>query len=75
MKTQNVLISGDGGCKISDLGLSKLIDPRFSLITAKHLGTIAYMAPEHVLRGRHGLASDIWALGIILWEVRSENCL
>ena len=68
MKTPNVLISNDGTCKISDLGLGRMIDVQASLVSTQDMSTLAYMSPEHI-KGRFGLASDIWSLSTILWEV------
>ena len=49
MKTPNVLISNDGTCKISDLGLSKMMKGDVATMTADSMGTLAWMAPEQVL--------------------------
>ena len=68
MKSPNVLISNDGTCKISDLGLGRMIDVQASLVSTQDMSTLAYMSPEHI-KGRFGLASDIWSLSTILWEV------
>ena len=68
LKTPNVLISNDGTCKLSDLGLGRMIDVQASLVSTQDMSTLAYMSPEHI-KGRFGLASDIWSLSTILWEV------
>jgi Protein kinase domain len=63
---QNVLRMSDGRLVVSDFGLATDADPTASSI---HGGTVAYMAPE-VARGEPAsLASDIWALGIIIHEI------
>ena len=69
MKTPNVLIGSDGTCKISDMGLSKMLGTGNTNLTAESLGTLAYISPEQIRTGRAGLPADIWALGTILWEV------
>ena len=71
MKTANILIGNDGTCKIADLGLGRIMDTKASLASVPEMATLVYMSPEHI-RGQAGLASDIWSLSIILWEVR--NC-
>ena len=70
MKTANVLISNDGTCKISDMGLSKMLGAGNTNLTAESMGTLAYISPEQICTGRAGLPADIWALSTILWEVR-----
>ena len=79
LKSSNILVTSDGRVKVLDFGLAKRIlsdDPETetqsdSLETgAGHLaGTLAYMAPE-VLQGRASdPRSDIWALGVVLYEM------
>ena len=69
MKTSNVLIGNDGTCKISDMGLSKMLGAGNTNFTAETMGTLAYISPEQIRTGRAGLPADIWALSTILWEV------
>ena len=52
MKTCNCLFAQDGTCKISDLGLGKLMAAGKTNMTADSQGTIPYMAPETMLDGR-----------------------
>ena len=68
MKTANVLIGNDGTCKIADLGLGRMMDAKASMVSMAEMSTLVYMAPEHI-HGQAGLASDIWSLSVILWEV------
>ena len=67
LKTANLLIDHNGEVKIADLGLGKLVVGRDT--TATQWGTFEWMAPEQILNGKSGLASDIWALSVIMWEV------
>ena len=69
MKTPNVLIGNDGTCKISDMGLSKMLGAGNTNTAAESMGTLAYISPEQIRTGRAGLPADIWALSTILWEV------
>ena len=64
---QNILRMGDGRLVVSDFGLASIAT---GTTTSIHGGTIAYMAPE-VLQGAGAanFASDVWGLGIIVWEV------
>ncbi|HVZ71264.1 MAG TPA: serine/threonine-protein kinase [Polyangia bacterium] len=63
---QNVLRTSDGRLVVSDFGLATLADPTASSL---HGGTIAYMAPEIARGDRASLASDVWALGVIIHEI------
>ena len=65
LSPQNVLRMGDGRLVLSDFGLAT----DASESTSVHGGTIAYMAPE-VMRGdRSTVASDIWSLGALMYEL------
>lgn len=63
---QNVLRMADGRLVVSDFGLAT---DASETTTSIHGGTIAYMAPEVVRGGRATVASDIWALGVVIHEV------
>jgi serine/threonine-protein kinase len=82
LKSSNIMVTPEGRIKVLDFGLAKRMGENSSAETAPeagaHLteagalvGTIAYMAPE-VLQGAPADArSDIWALGVILYEMAS----
>ncbi|MCA9109264.1 MAG: serine/threonine protein kinase [Planctomycetaceae bacterium] len=54
--------------KIGDVGLSKFITPSRRSAQTQSVGTVYYMAPE-VAKGRYGMEVDVYALGIILYEM------
>ncbi|MGA2907872.1 MAG: protein kinase [Terracidiphilus sp.] len=85
LKPQNVMLTDGGLVKILDFGLARRIAPedaRFdpakpalakdksvvSTFTARG-GTIRYMAPEQFVTGHSSVQSDVWALGVILYEL------
>jgi eukaryotic-like serine/threonine-protein kinase len=87
LKPQNVMLTDGGLVKILDFGLARRLPPedaRFdpakpalakdasvaATYTARG-GTIRYMAPEQFVTGHSSVQSDVWALGVILYELAS----
>jgi predicted Ser/Thr protein kinase len=81
LKTANVVVTNDGLVKVLDFGLAKQVGSgifegptqTFATVqdTSSVSGTLTYMAPE-ILRGEPAdYRSDLWALGIVLYEVAS----
>lgn len=68
VKPENVLLAEDGRIKIGDFGLARATTAN-TATGAQLLGTIAYLAPELVTRGTADARSDIYALGILLYEM------
>lgn len=68
LKPSNILLRKDGLVKIADFGIARALG---ATITASHktLGTPAYMSPEQITGGRIDLRSDIFSLGIILYQM------
>jgi hypothetical protein len=64
--SQNVLRMADGRLVVSDFGLATDADPT---ATSIHGGTVAYMAPELARGEPANVASDVWALGVIIHEI------
>ena len=55
--------------KISDFGLSLSLDTGKTHVEDLYQGTTTHMAPEILLRGRQSKAGDVYAFGIVLWEL------
>ncbi len=68
VKPENVLLAEDGRIKIGDFGLARATTAN-TASGQMLLGTIAYLAPELVTRGSADARSDIYALGIMLYEM------
>jgi len=68
LKPENVLLADDGRIKISDFGLARAATAQTATGNAL-LGTIAYLSPELVTRGVADARSDIYAVGILLYEM------
>ncbi len=85
LKPQNVMLTDGGLVKILDFGLARRLRPdeamfdpskpvlaRDASVAATYTargGTIRYMAPEQFVTGHSSVQSDVWALGIILYEL------
>jgi len=76
LKPGNILVDGNGRCKILDFGLARITDSDLRVTTIRSdmgrlLGTIPYMSPEQVSGSADGLdhRSDIYALGVIAYEL------
>lgn len=68
LKPANILISTAGQIKIMDFGISKNLDQQMTH-SNEFLGTPAYMSPEQVANGAIDHRSDIFAFGVILYEL------
>ncbi|MET4636883.1 Stk1 family PASTA domain-containing Ser/Thr kinase [Mycetocola sp. 2940] len=68
LKPENVLLADDGRIKISDFGLARAASAN-TATGQSLLGTIAYLSPELVTRGVADARSDIYALGIMMYEM------
>jgi len=68
LKPENVLLADDGRIKLGDFGLARAATAN-TATGAALLGTIAYLSPELVTRGVADTRSDIYAVGIMLYEM------
>ena len=69
IKPANILITKDRQIKIVDFGLAKLAGRTMLTKEGMTLGTVAYMSPEQTLGTNVDHQTDIWALGVILYEM------
>lgn len=67
LKPENVLLSDDGRIKVTDFGLARELSTDTD--TGSLVGTVAYLAPEVIKRGKTQTQSDIYSYGIMLYEM------
>ncbi|MWA01251.1 Stk1 family PASTA domain-containing Ser/Thr kinase [Actinomadura sp. LD22] len=69
VKPENVLICEDGTIKVADFGLARAESASKMTKTGMIIGTVGYLAPEQVLQGTADVRSDVYAAGIMLFEL------
>ena len=69
VKPGNIFLTADGTVKILDFGLAKLAGQAKVTAPGSALGTAAYMSPEQVRGEEVGPETDIWSLGVVLYEM------
>lgn len=69
IKLENILWRRDGNVKLSDLGLMKKLDAQGLTRAGLLLGTAQYMPPEYIKRGKYDARGDLYALGIMIYEL------
>ncbi len=69
VKPENIMIRGDGVVKLMDFGISHMVDLERLTVTGQLLGSPAYMAPEHVEGRPLDFRTDVFAAGIVLYQL------
>ena len=69
MKPENVLIGDDGRVKVADFGLVRAVDTNTTASTGSVLGTVSYLAPEQIEHGTADARVDVYACGVVLYEM------
>uniref|UniRef100_A0A8C7PWE2 receptor protein-tyrosine kinase n=1 Tax=Oncorhynchus mykiss TaxID=8022 RepID=A0A8C7PWE2_ONCMY len=71
LAARNVLVNSNLECKVSDFGLSRVLedDPEGTYTTSGGKIPIRWTAPEAIAYRKFTSASDVWSFGIVMWEV------
>lgn len=69
LKPSNILVQHDGTVKLLDFGIAKLLDDTEALTETRAPMTLAYAAPEQVRGDPVSTATDLYALGVVLYEL------
>ena len=69
IKPENVLISDRGQIKVADFGLARAVTAHTATQTGTLIGTVSYIAPELVTTGKGDTRADVYALGVVLFEM------
>ena len=69
VKPENIMIRNDGLVKLMDFGIAQMIDIERMTVTGQLLGSPAYMAPEHVEGRKLDFRTDVFSLGIVLYQL------
>ena len=69
VKPENIMVRSDGVVKLMDFGISHMLDLERLTVTGQLLGSPAYMAPEHVEGRQLDFRTDVFAAGIVLYQL------
>lgn len=73
IKSSNIMITRKGQVKIMDFGIAKLAEGSRITKTTRIMGTMVYMSPEQACGKPVDHRTDIWSLGVVLYELLSGN--
>ena len=69
IKPQNIMVTGDNRVKVTDFGIARAATSATVTITADALGSVHYLSPEQARGGYTDEKSDIYSLGIVMYEM------
>jgi serine/threonine protein kinase len=73
LKPANILLTKRGEAVITDFGIAQIVGSTQQTASGALMGTLNYMAPEQGLEGQSDVRSDIYSLGIMLYEMLTQQ--
>ncbi len=73
IKPQNIMLLKNGVIKVMDFGIAKLPNAETVTMTDKAIGTVYYISPEQVSGGTTDARSDLYALGVMMYEMATGS--
>ncbi len=73
IKPANVLLTRRGQAVVADFGIARIVGGTRHTVSGALMGTLSYMAPEQGLKGSSDARSDIYSLGIVLYEMLTQR--
>jgi serine/threonine protein kinase len=68
LAARNILLTSSGTPKISDFGFSRSVEDGEGT-TRTMIGPLKYMSPEAIANQSYSTQSDVWSIGIVVWEI------
>jgi len=72
LAARNILLSGNGDPKISDFGMSRILEQSEEGKTKSDIGPVRWMAPESIATRNYSKKSDVWMFGIVVYEIVAQ---
>lgn len=72
IKPENILHNNKGEVKLTDFGIAKDLDSTLAM-AGTFVGTVTYMSPERCLGDEYSLASDVWSVGMVIYQLATSR--
>lgn len=73
IKPQNILVTDEGVLKVADFGIARAVDSSTVVTTGNAIGSVHYFSPEQARGGYVDKTSDIYSLGIVMYEMITDT--
>ncbi|NLM49248.1 MAG: Stk1 family PASTA domain-containing Ser/Thr kinase [Epulopiscium sp.] len=73
IKPQNILVTDEGVLKVADFGIARAVDSSTVVTTGNAIGSVHYFSPEQARGGFVDKTSDIYSLGIVMYEMITKT--